>query len=72
MITNKTAKYSNQFISYFLPTDIIDTFILIAFVLFVDTISITDIISLNGINEVSAILFKYSSFSQIDVLEFQL
>ena len=45
------------------------TFVAIVFVIFVDTISITVIISSHSITEVSGILFNY--FSQIHVLGFQ-
>ena len=48
-----------NFISYFLSSESIDTFVAIAFVIFVETKSITDIISSNAITEVSAIIFKY-------------
>ena len=48
-----------NFISYFLSSEFIDTFVAIAFVIFVETKSITDIISSNAITEVSAIIFKY-------------
>ena len=47
------------------------TFVAIVFVIFVDTISITVIISSHSITEVSGILFNYLPFSQIHVLGFQ-
>ena len=61
-----------NFISNFLSGQVIDTFVAIIFVIFVDTISITVIISSHMITEVSSILFKDLLFSQIHVLEFQL
>ena len=61
-----------NFISYFLLWQFIDTFADVVFVIFVDTISITDIGSSHLTIEVSAILFKYLLFSQMDVLGFQL
>ena len=50
----------------FLPSEFIETVLMT----FVDTTSITYIISLHKITEVSAILFNYLIFSQ--VLEFKL
>ena len=47
------------------------TFFAIAFVFFVDTISMTVIILSHSITEVSALPFKYLLFSQIYVLGFQ-
>ena len=44
--------------SYLLVRQYIDTFVAKVFVIFVDTISITDMISSHVITEVSAILFK--------------
>ena len=46
-------------ISYFFSTTIIYTLVAIVFVIFVDTISITDISS-QAITDVSTILFEYS------------
>ena len=57
----------NNFMSYFLPSEFIDTFLAIAFVNFVDKIPITDMILSHVITEVSATLFKYLLFSQIHV-----
>ena len=47
-------------------------FDVIVFVTFVDTLSVTFIISSYTITENLAILFKYLSFSEIDVLVFPL
>ena len=60
-----------NFIFYFL-WQVIDTFVAIVFVSFVDTVSITDIISSHAITEVSAILFKDFLFSQTHMLGFQI
>ena len=48
------------------------TFFAIAFVFFVDAMSITDRISSHAITEESAILFKCLLFSQIHLLGFKL
>ena len=76
MIANKAVydtEYNNQFyIFIFLLSEFIDTFVAIVIVIFVDTISITDIILSQVITEVSAILFKYLSFLQVFVLGFEL
>ena len=66
MIANKTMYKIWQSISYltFLLWQFVNTFVGIAFVHFVDTMSIADIISSDAITEVSTILFKYLSFSQ--------
>ena len=64
-----------SFISYFLTSEVIDTFVAIVFAFFVDKISIrnmTNVISSQEITEVSKTLFKYSLFSQINVLGLQL
>ena len=57
-----------NFISYFFTMTIIEavlvTFVAIVFATFVDTISITYIISSHAITEVSTILFRYSPFTQ--------
>ena len=60
MIINKTVcKIWQPMLNItFLSLEFIDTFIAIVFVIFVDTISITDIISSHAITEKSAILFK--------------
>ena len=64
-----------SFISYFLTSEFIDTFVAIVFAFLVDKISIrniTNVISSQEITEVSKTLFKYLLFSQINVLRFQL
>ena len=71
MIANKTVCKIKQPL-IFLLLQYIDTFVAIVSVFFVDTISVTDIISSHSITEVSAIIFKYLLFSQIHVLGFQL
>ena len=58
--------------SYFFTMIIFFTFVAIIFVIFVDTISRTDIISSHVITEVSEILFKCLLFSQMHVVGFQL
>ena len=60
----------NIAISYFFTMTFFVTFPATVFVIFVDKMSIADIISSNSITEVSAILFKYLLFSQIHVLGF--
>ena len=74
MITNKTVCKIYQSILYltFLLLQFIDAFLAIVSVIFVDTISITDILSSHAITEVSVILFKYLLFAQIHVLGSQL
>ena len=49
-----------------------ETIVDILFATFIDTISITYIISSHAIFESSAILFKYLTFLQIHMLKFQL
>ena len=49
-----------------------ETIVDILFATFIDTISITYIISSHTIFELSAILFKYLTFLQIHMLKFQL
>ena len=44
--------------------------IAIVFNIFVDTISITDMISSHSITKLLVIIFKYLLFSQVHVLEF--
>ena len=61
-----------NFVLFFLLWQLFATFIAIVFVIYTDSISITDLISSQVITEVSEILFKYLSFSQIHVLGFQL
>ena len=64
-----------SFISYFLTSEVIDTFVAIVFAFFVDKISIrnmTNVISSQEITEVSKTLFKYLLFSQINVLGLQI
>ena len=57
---------------FFLVRQSIDTFAVIVFVIFVDTVSITDVISSHSITEVSTTLLKYLLFSPIHVLGLQL
>ena len=83
MITNKTVCKIQQSLT-FLQQQFIDAVVVtfvamvlifvvtIAFVFYVDTISITITISSHLVTEVSATLFKYLLFSQIYVLGFQL
>ena len=78
MITNKTICRIYQSILYllFLSSKIIEavlvTFVDIVFATFVDTIFITCLISSHGLTEVSAIVTRYLSFSQIHVLGLKL
>ena len=74
MITNKTVCKIYHSILYltFLLLQFIDAFVAIVSVIFVDTTSITDIISSHAITEVPVILSKYLLFAQIHVLGLQL
>ena len=67
MITNKTVYEIKQYLTI-LSLEFIDTFVVIVFVIFVDKLSITDVISSHVITEVSAILFNYLLFSQMQML----
>ena len=67
MITNKTVYKIKQYLTI-LSSEFIDTFVVIVFVIFVDKLSITDVISSHVITEVSAILFNYLLFSQMQML----
>ena len=67
MITNKTVYEIKQYLTI-LSSEFIDTFVVIVFVIFVDKLSITDVISSHVITEVSAILFNYLLFSQMQML----
>ena len=71
MITNKTVYEIKQYLTN-LSSESIDTFVFIVFVIFVDTFSITDVILSHVITEVSAILFKYLLFSQMQMLGYEL
>ena len=73
MIANKVAvhaKYSNQFYILFHCNNLLNTLFAIEVVIFVDTISIRDIVPSQAITEVSANFFKNLLFSQTHVLEF--
>ena len=61
-----------KYISYFISMKIFVKFGAIVFVIFVDKISVTDIILSHMITEVSATFFKYLLFPQIHVLGFQI
>ena len=65
MINNKLTFLLKQFIVAELLT-----FIATIFVFFVETISITIMISSHSVTKVAAILFKYLLFSKIHVLGF--
>ena len=67
MITNKTICKIKQYLTI-LSSEFIDTFVFIVFVIFVDKLSITDVISSHVITEVSAILFNYLLFSQMQMV----
>ena len=74
MITNKNVCKIYQSILYltFSLLQFIDAFVAIGSVIFVDTVSITDIISSHAITEVSVILFKFLLSAQIHFLGLQL
>ena len=67
MITNKTVYEIKQYLTI-LSSEFIDTFVFIVFVILVDKLSITDVISSHVITEVSAILFNYLLFSQMQMV----
>ena len=78
MITNETVCKIQQSVLYLnfllwqFTEEVFASFVAIVFVIFVDTISIADIISSHVITKVSVILFKYLLFSQMHALGFQL